>query len=88
MANKAVALLLASHPGPTLVVTAVTTVLGVGLGYPPGRLVVLAVLELRGSCDTDSRSRSLGSRCRALGCSGNTESGFVPLPPIRMRMYG
>ena len=48
MANKAVALMLASHPGPTVVVTAVATVLGVGLGYPPGRLAVLAVAILFG----------------------------------------
>ncbi|HEV7185736.1 MAG: UbiA family prenyltransferase [Actinomycetales bacterium] len=48
MANKATALLLASHPGPTLVVTAVATLLGVGLGYSPGRLAVLALAILLG----------------------------------------
>ncbi|MEO7016415.1 MAG: UbiA family prenyltransferase [Leifsonia sp.] len=48
MANKATALLLASHPGPTLVVTAVATLLGVGLGYSPGRLTVLALAILLG----------------------------------------
>ena len=48
MANKATALLLASHPGPTLVVTVVATLLGVGLGYSPGRLAVLALAILLG----------------------------------------
>ncbi len=46
MASKPISLLLASHPGPTVVVTVVATVLGFGLGYPPGRLglLVLAIL--------------------------------------------
>ncbi|MFF1574366.1 UbiA family prenyltransferase [Leifsonia sp. NPDC058292] len=48
MANKAASLLLASHPGPTVVVTAVGAVLGVGLGYPLSRLVVLIVAILLG----------------------------------------
>jgi 4-hydroxybenzoate polyprenyltransferase len=48
MASKPIALLLASHPGPTLVVTVVATVLGVGLGYPPGRLALLALAILLG----------------------------------------
>jgi 4-hydroxybenzoate polyprenyltransferase len=48
MANKATSLLLASHPGPTVVVTAVAAVLGVGLGYPPGRLALLIVAILLG----------------------------------------
>lgn len=48
MATKPISLLLASHPGPTLVVTVVATVLGVGLGYPPGRLALLAVAILLG----------------------------------------
>jgi 4-hydroxybenzoate polyprenyltransferase len=48
MANKAVSLLLASHPGPTVVVTVIVTLLGVGLGYPPPRLAVLALAVLLG----------------------------------------
>ncbi|MGJ4843499.1 UbiA family prenyltransferase [Leifsonia sp. Le1] len=47
-ANKVTALLLASHPGPTVVVTVVATVLGASLGYPPGRLAVLALAILLG----------------------------------------
>lgn len=47
-ANRVTALLLASHPGPTVVVTVVATVLGASLGYPPGRLVVLALAILLG----------------------------------------
>jgi 4-hydroxybenzoate polyprenyltransferase len=48
MANKVTALLLASHPGPTAVVTIIAIVLGVGLGYSPGRLAILAVAILLG----------------------------------------
>lgn len=48
MANKVTALLLASHPGPTAVVTVIAAVLGVSLGYPPGRVAVLAVAILLG----------------------------------------
>ena len=48
MANKPVSLLLASHPGPTAVVTVIATGLGIGLGYPPARLLVLAVAILLG----------------------------------------
>jgi 4-hydroxybenzoate polyprenyltransferase len=48
MAKKVLSLLLASHPGPTVVVTVIATLLGVGLGYPPGRLVILALAVLCG----------------------------------------
>ena len=34
-AEKVTALLLASHPGPTAVVTVIAVVLGIGLGYSP-----------------------------------------------------
>lgn len=48
MAKKVISLLLASHPGPTVVVTVIATLLGVGLGYPPGRLLLLALAILCG----------------------------------------
>ncbi|WP_314149366.1 UbiA family prenyltransferase [uncultured Leifsonia sp.] len=48
MANKPLSLLLASHPGPTAAVTVIATGLGIGLGYPPARLLVLAVAILLG----------------------------------------
>lgn len=48
MAKKVLSLLLASHPGPTVVVTVIVTLLGVGLGYPPGRLALLALAILCG----------------------------------------
>ncbi|WP_426623895.1 UbiA family prenyltransferase [Leifsonia sp. McL0607] len=48
MASKPISLLLASHPGPSVVVTVVATVLGIGLGYPPGRLGLLALAVLLG----------------------------------------
>ncbi|SEA85138.1 UbiA family prenyltransferase [Leifsonia sp. 21MFCrub1.1] len=48
MAKKVLSLLLASHPGPTVVVTVIATLLGVGLGYPPGRLLLLALAILCG----------------------------------------
>lgn len=41
-------LLLASHPGPSAVVTVVATGLGFGLGYPPLRLLLLALAILLG----------------------------------------
>jgi 4-hydroxybenzoate polyprenyltransferase len=44
MPQSATALIRASHPGPTLVVTAVTAVLGVSVGYSPLRLLVLAAM--------------------------------------------
>jgi 4-hydroxybenzoate polyprenyltransferase len=47
-AKKVAALMLASHPGPTAVVTVIAAVLGVGLGYPLGRLLVLAGAILLG----------------------------------------
>lgn len=48
MATRATSLLLASHPGPTVVVTAVAAGLGIGLGYPPARLGLLALAILLG----------------------------------------
>lgn len=42
------ALLLASHPGPTVVVTIVAGVLGFGLSYAPARLVLLMAAILAG----------------------------------------
>lgn len=48
MANRVLALARSSHPGPTVVVTVVAIVLGVGLGYPPWRLVVLGLVILSG----------------------------------------
>lgn len=41
-------LLLACHPGPTVVVTIVGGVLGFGLGYPPARLILLMAAVLAG----------------------------------------
>jgi 4-hydroxybenzoate polyprenyltransferase len=48
MATKPISLLLASHPGPTAVVTVVAAGLGAGLGYTPGRLAILALAILLG----------------------------------------
>jgi 4-hydroxybenzoate polyprenyltransferase len=48
MATRVTSLLLASHPGPTLVVTAVAVGLGAGLGYPLDRLAILALAILLG----------------------------------------
>jgi 4-hydroxybenzoate polyprenyltransferase len=42
------ALLLASHPGPTVVVTVVAGVLGFGLAYAPARLILLMAAVLAG----------------------------------------
>jgi 4-hydroxybenzoate polyprenyltransferase len=48
MPNKARALLLACHPGPSVVVTVVVLVLGVTLGYEPLRLILLGGAVLTG----------------------------------------
>lgn len=48
MVNRAVALARSSHPGPTVVVTAVGVVLGAGLGYAPWRLALLGLVVLAG----------------------------------------
>jgi 4-hydroxybenzoate polyprenyltransferase len=48
MPNKARALLLACHPGPSAVVTVVVLVLGVTLGYEPLRLAMLGGAVLTG----------------------------------------
>jgi 4-hydroxybenzoate polyprenyltransferase len=48
MPNKARALLLACHPGPSAVVTVVVLVLGVTLGYEPLRLILLGGAVLTG----------------------------------------
>lgn len=48
MPNKARALLLACHPGPSAVVTIVAIVLGVTLGYGPLRLIMLGAAVLTG----------------------------------------
>jgi 4-hydroxybenzoate polyprenyltransferase len=48
MPTTVLALLRASHPGPSAVVTAVVAILGFDLGYPPGRLVLLALAILAG----------------------------------------
>lgn len=46
MPNKAVALALSTHPGPTLAVTAVAVLLGFGVGLDPARLALLGLAFL------------------------------------------
>ncbi|HEY5221566.1 MAG TPA: UbiA family prenyltransferase [Microbacteriaceae bacterium] len=48
MPKRVTALLLACHPGPTAVVTTVAILLGITLGYPPARLVLLAAAVVAG----------------------------------------
>ncbi len=48
MRNKAVALALSSHPGPTLAVSAITVLLGADAGLGPGRLMLLGSAVLLG----------------------------------------
>jgi len=48
MANKAVALALSTHPGPTIAVTTITVVLGAAVGLSPGRLAFLGLAMLLG----------------------------------------
>ncbi|PWD49746.1 1,4-dihydroxy-2-naphthoate prenyltransferase [Serinibacter arcticus] len=48
MLARARALLLASHPGPTVTVTTLAVVLGIGSGLGPGRVVLLGLAFLAG----------------------------------------
>lgn len=48
MANRVIALARSSHPGPTIVVTIVATVLGVAVSYSWWRLIVLGLVVLCG----------------------------------------
>jgi 4-hydroxybenzoate polyprenyltransferase len=48
MPNKVRALVLACHPGPSVVVTVVAIVLGIALGYEPLRLILLGAAVLTG----------------------------------------
>lgn len=46
MPNTVVSLARSTHPGPTIAVTVVAVVLGVGLGLSPGRIVILGIAVL------------------------------------------
>lgn len=48
MLRKAAALALSTHPGPSLAVTAIVVVLGIGVGLEPWRIVVLGLAFLLG----------------------------------------
>ncbi|MEO6826406.1 MAG: UbiA family prenyltransferase [Microbacteriaceae bacterium] len=48
MRTKVLAMIICCHPGPTTAVTAIATILGFGLGYPPARLILLAGVFLTG----------------------------------------
>lgn len=48
MRSKAFALIISCHPGPSIAVTAIATILGFGLGYDGPRLALLAAVFLTG----------------------------------------
>lgn len=89
MAKKVLSLLLASHPGPTVVVTVITTLLGVGLGYPPGRLVVLALAILCGQLSIGWSNDWLdAARDRAVARTDKPAArGDVSVPVVRAAAF-
>ncbi|MGN6426257.1 MAG: UbiA family prenyltransferase [Leifsonia sp.] len=89
MANKPLSLLLASHPGPTAVVTVIATGLGIGLGYPPARLLVLAVAILLGQLSIGWSNDWLdAARDRSvLRADKPAARGDIPVPVVRASAF-
>lgn len=89
MATKATSLLLASHPGPSLVVTAVAACLGIGLGYSPGRLAVLVLAILFGQLSIGWSNDWLdAARDRAVARRDKPAArGDVPIALVRMSAF-
>jgi 4-hydroxybenzoate polyprenyltransferase len=89
MAKKAISLLLASHPGPTVVVTVITTLLGVGLGYPPARLALLALAILLGQLSIGWSNDWLdAARDRAVERTDKPAArGDVSVPAVRLAAF-
>lgn len=90
MASKPTSLLLASHPGPTAVVTVVATVLGFGIGYPPGRLGLLALAILLGQLSIGWSNDWLdAARDREVERADKPAArGDVPLGAVRACAFG
>ncbi|AAT88724.1 1,4-dihydroxy-2-naphthoate prenyltransferase [Leifsonia xyli subsp. xyli] len=82
-------LLLSSHPGPSLVVTVVATGLGLALGYPPGRLALLALAVLLGQLSIGwsndwmdaAREREVARRDKPAA------RGDIPIPVVRTAAF-
>jgi 4-hydroxybenzoate polyprenyltransferase len=89
MAKKAVSLLLASHPGPTVVVTVIVTGLGIGLGYPSGRLGLLALAILLGQLSIGWSNDWLdAARDRAVHRTDKPAArGDVPVSVVRLSAF-
>ncbi|KQR54774.1 1,4-dihydroxy-2-naphthoate prenyltransferase [Leifsonia sp. Leaf336] len=89
MASKPISLLLASHPGPTVVVTVVATVLGIGLGYPPGRLGLLALAILLGQLSIGWSNDWLdAARDREVARADKPAArGDIPTPVVRASAF-
>jgi 4-hydroxybenzoate polyprenyltransferase len=70
MPNKVVALALSTHPGPTIAVSAITVILGVGVGLDPSRLVLLGLAFLLGQASVGLSNDWIDAdRDRAVGRS-------------------
>ena len=68
MPNRAAALALSTHPGPSLVVTATTVALGIGVGLDPIRAVLLGLAMLLGQASVGLSNDWLDAeRDRAVG---------------------
>ena len=88
-AAKVGSLLLASHPGPTVVVTVIAAGLGIGLGYAPLRLVLLAVAVLLGQLSIGWSNDWLdAARDRAVERTDKPAArGDVPVPVVRAAAF-
>lgn len=87
--HPALALLGSTHPGPTLAVTAITVLLGTGIGLEPWRLVVLGAAMLCGQASVGLSNDWLdAARDRAAGRTDKPVArGEVGIPPVRLTAF-
>ncbi|WP_213815155.1 UbiA family prenyltransferase [Glaciihabitans sp. dw_435] len=89
MPNKAVALALSTHPGPALAVTAITALLGAGLGFDPGRLTLLGLMMLANQASVGLSNDWIDAeRDRAVGRTDKPIArGWVSAPAVRTAAF-
>ncbi len=87
--HPALALLGSTHPGPTLAVTAITVLLGTGIGLEPWRLVALGAAMLCGQASVGLSNDWLdAARDRAAGRTDKPVArGEVGIPLVRLTAF-
>lgn len=87
--NLLVALLLSTHPGPTLAVTAITVMLGASIGLEPWRIVVLGAAMLCGQASVGLSNDWLdAARDRAAGRDDKPVArGDIGIPFVRVAAF-